>query len=77
MARFAAWARKLDQNEATPSVVIGASQTEPGRLVLCLHPQMSVAELRRLLTFCLSELDAVCPADREPSAPDPDPANLP
>ena len=61
--RFEQWARKLDPNGATPAVGIGVSQTEPGRVVLCMHERMTTAELRQLLAYCLAEVSRAEGAD--------------
>lgn len=54
--RFDQKARKLDQNGATPAVGIGVSQTEPGRVVLCMHESMTTAGLKQPLAYCLEEI---------------------
>jgi hypothetical protein len=58
--QFDQWARELGQNGATPAVGIGVSQTEPGRVVLCIHERMTTADLKQLLAYCLAE---VCRAE--------------
>lgn len=61
--RFAQWAHKLDTVGATPSFVAGVSQTEPDGVVMCIHPALSVPDLRRMLLYCLSELDTADPPE--------------